>query len=167
MTGCLKKENLDFGALSIGSSSGNAPKISEQESFLSYKPSQFALMYQDQIPPWSMGVPFEPFRHKLALSKDPKTNRKLDEQPDIVMIPIEDHNREEFSNQLVKKEHKESTNLICTNDQYEPMLLSPDTSVPDTSILDIPVADTSVPVRDDHNWRGRLYKKVISAENNY
>ncbi|CAG8810248.1 40843_t:CDS:2, partial [Gigaspora margarita] len=152
MTDCLKKENLDFEALSIGSS-GNAPKISEQESFLSYKPSQFALMYQDQIPPWSMGVPFEPL--------------KLDEQPDMVMIPIEDHNREEFSNQFVKKEHKESTNLICTNDQYEPMLLSPDTSVPDTSILDIPVADTSVPVRDDHNWRGRLYKKVISAENNY
>ncbi|CAG8555130.1 6286_t:CDS:2, partial [Dentiscutata heterogama] len=141
MTDYLKKENIE--ASSIGSSSGNAPKMSEQESSaLSYKPSKFALMYQDKIPPC---------KHKLALSKDQKTSRKLDEQSNMSMASTEDHSRKEFGNQPVKREHKELTNLICTNDQYEPMLSS----------------DTSVPVRDDHNWCGRLYKKITSAKNDY
>ncbi|CAG8701914.1 10877_t:CDS:10 [Dentiscutata erythropus] len=137
MTDCLKKENIETS--SIGSSSGNAPKMSEQESSaLSYKPSKFALMYQDKIPPC---------RHKLALSKDQKTIRKLDEQSNMSTASMDDHNRKEFGNQPVKREHKELANLICTNDQHEPML--------------------SVPVRDDHNWCGRLYKKIVSAKNDY
>ncbi|CAG8486674.1 14282_t:CDS:10 [Cetraspora pellucida] len=142
----LKKENIE--TLSVSSLSENVPNIPKQESPES---SKFELMCQKNLPPWSSGFSFELLssKHKPASSRDQKANRKSDENLNTSATSIENNNREEFS-QPMKKEHKESADLMDIDDQREPML-SFDTSVP-------------VRVRADHQWCGRLYKKII-AEN--
>ncbi|CAG8759584.1 10713_t:CDS:2, partial [Racocetra fulgida] len=129
----LKKENLE--ASSIGSSSGNAPKISKKR-----RPR--LLMHREIMPPWSPASSFEPL------------SRKLGEKSNTSMTSIENNNREELSqsvkkehkelSQPVKKEPKEPANLMDTDDQCEPML-SP-----------VPVR-----VRTDHQWQIRKTDRLV------